>query len=77
MKPAQQTALKPLERRGLVEVLRDQADRRTRTLKLTDDGLDLLARAFPVWKSTHEEVEELLPDGDANGLRKELRALSS
>src|SRR5271163_1496786 len=31
-------ALKPLERRGLVHVLRDQSDRRTRILKLTDDG---------------------------------------
>src|ERR1700727_1467108 len=35
-------ALKPLERRGLVEVLRDHADRRTRILKLTDNGRNLL-----------------------------------
>ncbi|ADV84316.1 MarR family winged helix-turn-helix transcriptional regulator [Terriglobus saanensis] len=69
-------ALKPLERRELVQVLRDPSDRRTRILKLTDDGRDLLARAFPVWKSTHDEVEQLLPDGDPDGLRRSLQVLS-
>ena len=69
-------ALKPLERRGLVEVLRDKSDRRTRILKLTDDGRDLLARALPIWKRTHDEVEQLLPDRDPDGLRRSLRALS-
>ena len=69
-------ALKPLERRGLVEVLRDQSDRRTRVLKLTDDGRNLLAEALPVWKRTHEEVERLVPDRDPDELRRNLRALS-
>jgi DNA-binding MarR family transcriptional regulator len=69
-------ALKPLERRGLVEVLRDPSDRRTRLLKLTDDGRTLLSDAFPVWKSTHDEVERLIPDGNPEVLRRSLRALS-
>ena len=69
-------ALKPLERRGLVKVLRDQSDRRTRILKLTDNGRDLLTRALPVWKRTHDEVEQLLPDRDPDELRRSLRALS-
>jgi DNA-binding MarR family transcriptional regulator len=69
-------ALKPLERRGLIKVLKDQSDRRARLLKLTDDGRDLLARAFPVWKSTHEDVEQLIPDQEPEVLRKSLRALS-
>jgi DNA-binding MarR family transcriptional regulator len=69
-------ALKPLERRGLVKVLRDQSDRRTRILKLTDNGRDLLARALPLWKRTHDEVEQLLPDRDPDVLRRSLRALS-
>jgi DNA-binding MarR family transcriptional regulator len=69
-------ALKPLERRGLVKVLRDQSDGRTRLLKLTDDGRSLLARALPIWKSTHDEVEQLLPDQDPEALRRSLRALS-
>jgi DNA-binding MarR family transcriptional regulator len=58
-------ALKPLERRGLVKVLRDQSDRRTRILKLTDNGRNLLARALPLWKRTHDEVEQLVPDRDS------------
>ena len=69
-------ALKPLERRGLVEVLRDQSDRRTRILKLTDNGRNLLARALPLWKRTHDEVEQLIPDRDPDVLRRSLRALS-
>src|SRR5580693_996638 len=55
-------ALKPLERRGLVEVIPDPADRRSRILKLTVKGSELLAAALPTWKSTHEEVERLIPD---------------
>jgi DNA-binding MarR family transcriptional regulator len=69
-------ALKPLERRGLVKVLRDQSDRRSRILKLTDDGRNLLAGALPVWKHTHDEVEQLVPDLDPDVLRRNLRALS-
>lgn len=69
-------ALKPLERRGLVKVLKDQSDRRTRILKLTDNGRNLLARALPLWKRTHDEVEQLVPDRDPDVLRRSLRALS-
>jgi DNA-binding MarR family transcriptional regulator len=69
-------ALKPLERRGLVKVLIDPSDRRSRILKLTDNGRNLLARALPVWQRTHEEVEQLLPDRDPDVLRRSLRALS-
>ena len=69
-------ALKPLERRGLVEVIRDQSDRRSRLLKLTDKGRTLLAQALPLWKRTHDEVEQLLPDRDPDHLRRSLQALS-
>jgi len=69
-------ALKPLERRGLVKILRDPSDRRTRILKLTDSGKNLLASAFPIWKRTHDEVEQLIPDRDPDELRRSLLALS-
>jgi DNA-binding MarR family transcriptional regulator len=69
-------ALKPLERRGLVKVTADPGDRRSRLLTLTAQGMKLLARAVPVWQRTHEEVEALLPEGDPDRLRKNLRALS-
>jgi DNA-binding MarR family transcriptional regulator len=69
-------ALKPLERRGLVRVIPDPSDRRSRILKLTDKGRDLLARAVPVWQSTHDAVESLMPHGGADEIRRGLRALS-
>ena len=69
-------ALKPLERRGLVKVTSDPRDRRSRLMVLTAQGMRLLASAVPVWQRTHEEVETLLPEGDPDRLRKNLRALS-
>lgn len=69
-------ALKPLERRGLVKVLQDPADRRSHTLTLTAMGENLLSLALPVWERTHDEVEQLIPDGDPDELRRSLRALS-
>jgi DNA-binding MarR family transcriptional regulator len=69
-------ALKPLERRGLVKVTTDPADRRSRLLALTAKGMKLLIRALPVWERTHEEVERLLPDGDRQRLRRNLGVIS-
>jgi DNA-binding MarR family transcriptional regulator len=69
-------ALKPLERRGLVKVLQDPADRRNRNLKLTIKGHNLLMRAFPAWQRAHNEIEELIPSGSPDELRRSLRALS-
>jgi DNA-binding MarR family transcriptional regulator len=68
-------ALKPLERRGLLRVTIDPADRRSRLMTLTQKGRRLLARAVPVWERTHRRVEGLLPDGNPDGLRNNLRAL--
>jgi DNA-binding MarR family transcriptional regulator len=68
--------LKPLERRGLVELRADSADRRSRRLALTGHGRDLLAAALPVWRSRHLEIEKLLAGSDTDMLRAELRALS-
>lgn len=69
-------ALKPLERRGLVEVKPGPQDRRSRLITLTLTGLELLARAVPVWMETHAEVERLLPAGGADILRAGLNTLS-
>lgn len=68
--------LKPLERRGLVEVSVDPNDRRSRRLKLTAAGRELLAAAAPLWKKTHAEVEQLLAGRSADDLRADLNALS-
>jgi DNA-binding MarR family transcriptional regulator len=69
-------ALKPLERRGLVRIGNDPSDRRNRILILTEKGRTLMARALPVWKSTHEEIEKSLPAVDWDNLRATLRAVS-
>lgn len=69
-------ALKPLERRGLVQVQPDPVDRRSRRLLLTPAGMALLARAVPVWKETHAALEDLLEDADPARLRASLRAIA-
>jgi DNA-binding MarR family transcriptional regulator len=69
-------ALKPLERRGLLKITVDPADHRGRLMTLTPKGRRLLARAVPVWQSTHTAVESLLRKGDPDRLRDNLRALS-
>ena len=69
-------ALKPLERRGLTKVSSDPTDRRSRLLTLTPKGRSLLVDAVPVWERAHQEIEHLLPDGDADRLRSNLHAIS-
>ena len=69
-------ALKPLERQGLLIIAVDPADRRGRRLSLTEAGRAALAAAMPVWEKTHAEIEAILPDGDPERLRRDLRALS-
>lgn len=69
-------ALKPLERRGFVEIVQDPQDRRSRLLKLTARGLATLAAAVPVWEKKHTEVEKLLGAITPDDLRQGLRALS-
>jgi DNA-binding MarR family transcriptional regulator len=69
-------ALKPLERRGLVKAAQDPSDGRSRILILTSKGKSLLIRAVPVWERTHHELEQLVPDGESDELRRSLRAIS-
>ena len=69
-------ALKPLARRGLVKVNVDAKDRRSRRMMLTADGRALLARAVPIWRHAHAELDHLLPDGHPDRLRSDLKALS-
>ncbi len=68
--------LKPLQRRGLVEVNVDPQDRRSRLMTLTADGRSLLAAAVPIWETTHGEIENRLDASDPDRLRRDLTALS-
>jgi DNA-binding MarR family transcriptional regulator len=68
--------LKPLEGRGLVRVVVDAEDRRSRRLRLTPAGRAALAAAVPVWLRTHAAMEGLLGGADPGRLRADLLALS-
>jgi DNA-binding MarR family transcriptional regulator len=68
-------ALKPLERRGLVKVQPNPEDRRGRVLLLTPQGQDLLSRAVPVWRRTHDELDRFIPTPGPDQLRAGLAAL--
>jgi DNA-binding MarR family transcriptional regulator len=68
-------ALKPLERRGLVKVAVDKADKRGRRLTLTNAGRALLAEALPLWKREQVAAERLLKSSP-DRLRADLIALS-
>lgn len=67
--------LKPLIKRGLVEVTVDPDDKRGRLLMLAPPGEKLLKAAVPIWERTQKEVEDLT-GGGAERLRAGLRALS-
>jgi len=68
--------LKPLERRGLVRVVVDTEDRRSRRLRLTPGGRATLAAAVPMWRRTHAAMERLLSGADPDRLRADLQALT-
>ncbi len=77
MDPTTLTAnLKPLERRGLVAVAVDSADKRSRRLSLTKAGRDVLTAAVPIWNRAQAENESLVQDIGSDRVRGVLRALS-
>src|SRR2546429_10027461 len=51
--------LKPLRRRGPVVISVDNADKRSRRLRLTPAGRALLVAALPGWGSEHAAIETL------------------
>src|ERR1700712_5957344 len=61
--------LKPLERRGLVQVEPDATDKRRRTLRITSSGQAALIAAMPIWRITHAALEASV--GDAGQLRSD------
>src|ERR1700693_4381504 len=48
--------LKPLERRGFVQVTTEEKDKRRRLLALTPSGRSTLAAPLPIWQQTHERL---------------------
>ena len=68
-------ALKPLVRRRLVTIAAGRGDRRNKRIDLTKMGRATLAKAQPIWRATHDEVDKLLGAGGPDRLRQDLRAL--
>lgn len=69
--------LKPLQRRGLLQVTVDPADRRNRRLALTAAGQAALAVALPLWEAEHARIEQLPLGVPADALRAALAVLSA
>lgn len=65
-------AVKPLARRGLLVVEPDPADRRSRRLRITPEGVAVMREAVTIWRETHAELDDALPDGAADALRRGL-----
>ena len=56
-------SVRVLERMGLVETGRSEADQREALVSLTRDGRDLMRKALPIWESCQEGfVSRLGPD---------------
>ena len=49
--------LKPMEREGYLKSVVSEKDRRSRAITLTAKGKAMLARAYPLWKSAHDEFQ--------------------
>lgn len=69
-------ALKPLERRGLLTISPDPADRRWRLLALTEAGRGLLARAAIIWREAHGALDRELEARGRTGLVEALDDVS-
>ncbi|MEM9798083.1 MAG: MarR family transcriptional regulator [Pseudomonadota bacterium] len=50
-------ALKPLQRRGLVESKANAKDKRVRGLITTDQGRALIAQLLPIWRAEHDRLD--------------------
>jgi DNA-binding MarR family transcriptional regulator len=68
--------LKPLVQRGLVQVVTDKTDRRSRRLVLTADGRAALEAALPLWRRTTAKLVSLLGNAGAERLCADLQSLS-
>ncbi|MBD2840715.1 MarR family winged helix-turn-helix transcriptional regulator [Erythrobacter rubeus] len=51
-------ALRPLERRGLIELQPDPDDLRSKSVVITPEGSALLDRAIPLWRQAQNSIEE-------------------
>ena len=68
--------LKPLERKGVVEMLVNPKDKRSRLLTLTNEGRALLARAAEIWTREHAQIDQEIGGETGPQLRRGLAELT-
>lgn len=69
--------LKPLERRGLVDIRPDELDGRSRRVVLTKEGSRLLKSAYEIWTEVNAEALKKVEKRDVVALRGGISALAS
>jgi DNA-binding MarR family transcriptional regulator len=68
--------LKPLERRGLLEIRHDDEDARVRRIVLTSAGHALLSKALPHWRAANDAVATSLKGGDFTRVHAALETIA-
>ncbi|MCI0430182.1 MAG: MarR family transcriptional regulator [Rhodospirillales bacterium] len=68
--------LKPLERRGLLRIRRDEEDPRVKRITLTSAGRALLAKAVRHWKAANDAVVASLSDTELASLHSTMRTIA-
>jgi DNA-binding MarR family transcriptional regulator len=68
--------LRPLEREGLIALVRDEADRRSRRIKLTKAGRTRFTAALPLWGGAQARFESGFGEGAAAELRAVLATIA-
>jgi DNA-binding MarR family transcriptional regulator len=67
----------PLEREGLLSVVRSRSDRRSKELNLTHAGAERLRAAYEGWKTAQARFADAFGDQRAAGLRALLREVAA
>lgn len=68
--------LKPLARRGMIELAADAKDRRSRRIRLLEAGMAALTAALPIWRDTHSDIDAEIGHDQVASLRRGLRAVT-
>ena len=67
----------PLQRQGLIDVVKGRADRRSKELHVTDAGAERLRAAVKGWVQAQTQFEEVFGGKRTSELRALLRAVSA
>ena len=69
--------LKPLERSGLVRIIADEGDKRSRLIVLTTEGRAKLSEALPLWEEAQRSFRAAFGTKNAEAMRTSLNILTS